>query len=129
MLYEYCSQRGIPHKQLGKLIVATSPFEVLKLTDIMNRGVQNGVYGLRFMDGSEAMRMEPELCCEKALFSPRTGIIDTHALMLSLMVCNSNPCAINCKFFAIFRIDIMPVKQMNMNSSEHYLRLSALSPR
>ncbi|KAK4787672.1 hypothetical protein SAY86_011505 [Trapa natans] len=85
LLYKYCSQHGIPHKQIGKLIVATSPSEIPKLADIMNQGIQNGVCGLRFVDGSEAMRMEPELWCEKAVFSPVTGIIDTHALMLSLM--------------------------------------------
>ncbi|OWM73125.1 hypothetical protein CDL15_Pgr001239 [Punica granatum] len=85
LLYKYCSQHKIPHKQIGKLIVATGPSEVPKLTDIMNRGIQNGVYGLRLMDGSEATRMEPELWCEKAVFSPVTGIINTHSLMLTLM--------------------------------------------
>lgn len=93
LLYKYCSQRGIPHNQIGKLIVATGPSEVPKLADIMNRGIENGVCGLKFMDGSEAMRMEPELWCEKAVFSPVTGIIDTHALMLSLTVCNATTCA------------------------------------
>lgn len=52
----------------------------------MHRGIQNGVDGLVMMEGSEAMRMEPELVCLKALLSPLSGIVDTHSLMLSLVV-------------------------------------------
>lgn len=52
----------------------------------MHRGIQNGVDGLVMMEGSEAMRMEPELTCLKALLSPLSGILDTHSLMLSLVV-------------------------------------------
>lgn len=89
MLYKYCSEHDIPHKQIGKLIVATGSSEVPKLNDLMNRGIQNGVDGLRMIEGSEAERMEPELRCLKALISPLSGIVDTHSLMLSLVVCVS----------------------------------------
>ncbi|GMY19954.1 L-2-hydroxyglutarate dehydrogenase, mitochondrial isoform X1 [Fagus crenata] len=85
MLYKYCYEHDIPHKQIGKLIVATTTSEIPKLIDIMNRGIQNGVDGLRMIEGSEAKRMEPELQCVKALLSPVSGIVDTHSLMLSLV--------------------------------------------
>ncbi|KAI9093721.1 hypothetical protein K1719_027170 [Acacia pycnantha] len=85
MLYGYCSKHDIPHKQTGKLIVASRSSEISKLNDIMNRGIQNGVDGLRMMDGSEAMRMEPELQCIKAILSPLSGIVDSHSFMLSLV--------------------------------------------
>ncbi|KAI4300969.1 hypothetical protein L6164_034293 [Bauhinia variegata] len=85
LLYEHCSRHDIPHKQIGKLIVATQSSEIPKLNNIMNCGDQNGVNGLRMMDGLEAMRMEPELQCVKAILSPLTGIIDSHSLMLSLV--------------------------------------------
>ncbi|KAF7819198.1 L-2-hydroxyglutarate dehydrogenase, mitochondrial [Senna tora] len=85
MLYEYCSKHDIPHKQVGKLIVASRSSEIPKLNDIMNRGIQNGVDGLRMMDASEAMRMEPELQCVKAILSPLSGIVDSHSFMLSLV--------------------------------------------
>ncbi|KAK9265539.1 hypothetical protein L1049_001722 [Liquidambar formosana] len=85
LLYRYCSEHEIPHKQIGKLIVATGYSEISKLNDLMNRGNQNGVGGLRMMEGYEAMRMEPELQCVKALLSPSSGIVDTHSLMLSLV--------------------------------------------
>lgn len=86
MLYDYCKERDIPHKQIGKLIVATRSSEVPKLDELMSRGIENGVEGLRLMEGQEAMRMEPELYCTKALLSPLSGIIDSHSLMLSLLV-------------------------------------------
>ena len=89
MLYKYCYEHDIPHKQIGKLIVATRTSEIPKLIDIMNRGIHNGVDGLRMIEGSEAKRMEPELQCVKALLSPVSGIVDTHSLMLSLVVCIS----------------------------------------
>ncbi|XVE90711.1 hypothetical protein DITRI_Ditri20bG0099100 [Diplodiscus trichospermus] len=85
LLYQYCSQRGIPHKQIGKLIVATGVSEIPKLNQLFNRGIQNGVEGLRMLDASEAIKMEPELHCVKALLSPASGIVDSHSLMLSLV--------------------------------------------
>ena len=60
------------------------------LNDILNCGIQNGVDGLKIVDGVEAMKMEPELQCVKAILSPLTGIVDSHSLMLSLVVCISS---------------------------------------
>lgn len=85
LLYKYCSEREVPHKQIGKLIVATRPLEIPKLNDLMKRGTANGVHGLRLLDGFEAIKMEPELQCVKALLSPASGIVDSHSLMLSLV--------------------------------------------
>lgn len=87
MLYEYCSEHDIPHEQIGKLIVATRSSEIPKLNEILNHGIQNGVDSLRMMDGVEAMKMEPELQCVKAILSPLSGIVDSHSLMLALVVC------------------------------------------
>ncbi|KAI7999135.1 hypothetical protein LOK49_LG10G02482 [Camellia lanceoleosa] len=85
LLYKYCKEHDIPHKQIGKLIVATGSSEIPKLNSLMNLGIENGVNGLRMMEGYEAMRIEPELQCIKALSSPVSGIVDTHSLMLSLV--------------------------------------------
>ncbi|KAL8248956.1 hypothetical protein R6Q59_005824 [Mikania micrantha] len=83
LLYDYCQEHGIPHKQTGKLIVATRNEEVPKLNHLLNRGIENGVEGLKMLDASEAMAMEPQLQCIGALWSPTSGIIDSHSLMLS----------------------------------------------
>ncbi|GAB2221712.1 hypothetical protein Droror1_Dr00012898 [Drosera rotundifolia] len=85
MLYHYCSEHGVPYKQLGKLIVATRESEVPKLNELMIRGTENRVDGLRMIGASEAKEMEPELHCVKALLSPASGIVDSHSLMLSLL--------------------------------------------
>lgn len=86
MLYNYCKEHEIPHKKIGKLIVATGSSEIPKLNGLLNRGLQNGVDGMRMMEGYEAKRLEPELQCLKALLSSTSGIVDTHSLMLSLVV-------------------------------------------
>ncbi|XP_031270836.1 L-2-hydroxyglutarate dehydrogenase, mitochondrial isoform X1 [Pistacia vera] len=85
LLYKYCSEHEVPHKQIGKLIVATGPLEIPKLNKLLKCGTQNGVDGLRMLEGFEAMKMEPELQCVKALLSPASGIVDSHSLMLSLV--------------------------------------------
>lgn len=84
MLYEYCAERGIPHKRLGKLIVATTPEQSAQLQHIAERAQRNGVDDLYRISGSEARRLEPALACDAALVSPSTGIVDSHALMLAL---------------------------------------------
>lgn len=85
MLYKYCEERGVAHKRISKLIVATGAAEVPKLDMLLRNAKENGVDDLQLMEGSEAMEMEPELRCLKALLSPSTGIIDSHSLMLSLL--------------------------------------------
>ncbi|PWZ31986.1 L-2-hydroxyglutarate dehydrogenase, mitochondrial [Zea mays] len=59
--------------------------KVPKLDMLLRNAKENGVDDLQLMEGSEAMEMEPELRCLKALLSPSTGIIDSHSLMLSLL--------------------------------------------
>lgn len=86
MLYKYCAERGIAHKRLGKLIVATGAAETGKLDMLLRNANENGVNDLQLMQGSQAMDLEPELRCLKALLSPSTGIVDSHSFMLSLLV-------------------------------------------
>jgi L-2-hydroxyglutarate oxidase LhgO len=82
-LYAYCAARGIPHKRLGKLIVAVEEAEIATFEGIERRARANGVADLRWLSGAEARAMEPALHCVAALLSPSTGIIDSHALMLA----------------------------------------------
>lgn len=84
MLYDYCRERGIPHRNCGKLIVATDEAEAGRLEGIRARAAANGVDDLRPLTAAEARAMEPALACTAALHSPSTGIIDSHAYMLSL---------------------------------------------
>jgi L-2-hydroxyglutarate oxidase LhgO len=83
-LYQYCRDHGIPHRNCGKLIVATTPKETEKLQSIRAHAEANGVGDLQALSGTEARALEPALSCDAALLSPSTGIIDSHAYMLAL---------------------------------------------
>lgn len=87
-LYPYLESRGIAHRRCGKLIVATSPEEEAQLGVIASRAESNGLNGsdrLQWLSGTQARAMEPELRCSAALWSPDTGIVDSHALMQALL--------------------------------------------
>ena len=84
-LYDYCRDRGVPHRNCGKLIVATSQEELTLLPAIAARASANGVSDLRQIPASEALALEPALAACGALVSPSTGILDSHAYMLSLL--------------------------------------------
>jgi len=83
LLYAYCAERGVKHKRLGKLIVATSDEEIPTLTEIAKKAHINGVSDLQLLSAAEAQALEPALFCTAALLSPSTGIIDSHGLMLA----------------------------------------------
>ena len=83
-LYAYCRDHGIPHRNCGKLIVATSPKESEKLQSIKAHAEANGVLDMQALSGDAALALEPALNCSAALLSPSTGIIDSHAYMLAL---------------------------------------------
>jgi L-2-hydroxyglutarate oxidase LhgO len=84
LLYEYCAARGVPHQRCGKLLVATARNQVPQLESIVTRGRENGVLDLMRISGAEAQELEPALECVDAVFSPQTGIVDSHQLMLAL---------------------------------------------
>src|SRR2546421_1039297 len=84
MLYEFCASHGVPHKKVGKLIVAVDEKQTAKIEGIAKQGEINGVEGLEFLGGNAARAMEPALNCVAALHSRETGIIDSHGFMLAL---------------------------------------------
>ena len=84
LLYDYCEERGVGHSRCGKLIVATSPGQVVQLQAIIAKAAANGVTDLVRLTREQAVALEPNLACEAAVFSPSTGIVDSHALMLAL---------------------------------------------
>ncbi|HEX4505725.1 MAG TPA: NAD(P)/FAD-dependent oxidoreductase [Alphaproteobacteria bacterium] len=84
LLYDYCRDHKIAHRQCGKLIVAVSG-EQSAAEAIRQRAARNGVDDLVRLTAAQAQRLEPELNCTAALLSPSTGIVDGHGLMLSLL--------------------------------------------
>ena len=83
-LYAYCAERGVAHARTGKLIVATTEAEIPALEHIEAGARACDVHDLRWLTGAEAHRLEPAVRCVRALFSPSTGIVDSHALMSAL---------------------------------------------
>lgn len=81
MLYEICERYGVGCEKIGKLIVATTAEEVEELESLLEQGRNNGVKDLRMLSKGEVKRMEPNVEAIAAIFSPSTGIIDSHALM------------------------------------------------
>jgi L-2-hydroxyglutarate oxidase LhgO len=84
-LYAFCVSHKVPHARIGKLIVATSEGELPKLYDIAERARANGVDNLVYVTSAQSRDMEPEVQSVGALWSPSTGIVDSHQLMLALL--------------------------------------------
>ena len=81
LLYDYCKKNDVPFNNCGKLIVATSDEEISIIEGIRQTAVKNGVDDLVVLDRHPIAAMEPNIFALKALFSPSTGIVDTHSLM------------------------------------------------
>ena len=73
---QFCLDNEIPVWECGKLIVATNPAEEARLEDLWERGTNNAVEGLRIVDREEMGEIEPFVEGTKALYAPKTGIVD-----------------------------------------------------
>ena len=82
-LYEYCETRGIPFKRCGKMIVATHEGQIDTLKALQQKAIDNDITDLIWQDQKTTLEMEPALNATASLLSPSTGLIDSHALMLS----------------------------------------------
>ena len=83
-LYAFCESHGVPYRRCGKIIVATSEGQHAELERIRGNAAACGVYDLEWMTPEDVAGMEPGVRCVSALWSPSTGIVDSHALMLAL---------------------------------------------
>lgn len=84
-IYAYAKERGIGHRQLGKLIVATTKAEVEGLQKYIRLAAANDVHDLRLIDAATVRAMEPEVTAVVGLHSPSTGVVDSHGLMLAYL--------------------------------------------
>src|SRR5258708_6905458 len=85
LLYEYCVSHGVPHRRCGKLIVAAHDQQLNELQGIQAKAHANGVTDVVWMSRTQVLALEPQLQCVAGLYSPSTGIIDSHALMLAYL--------------------------------------------
>jgi L-2-hydroxyglutarate oxidase LhgO len=83
-LRAYCEERGVALAAVGKYVVATDATELPSLVSLRARGAENGV-ALDEVDGATIRRADPEVAAVAGLWSPTTAIVDSHALMASLL--------------------------------------------
>ncbi len=75
-MYEFCERHEIPYEKCGKVVVAASEKELDILTDMENRGLANGLMGLRKLTREELREYEPHVAGIAGLLVPETGIVD-----------------------------------------------------
>ena len=85
LMYAYCANRHVPHRRIGKLVVATDDSQRDELDHVLENARASGVDDLEAMDASQVAKLEPAIRCVAALWCPSTGIVDSHALMLALL--------------------------------------------
>ena len=74
--WDYCNRKGIPYKEVGKLIVATEESELGRLDDLFARGKANGLSEIEMVDQAGIAQREPYCRGIRAIWSPKTGIVD-----------------------------------------------------
>jgi L-2-hydroxyglutarate oxidase LhgO len=76
LLRDYCAEHGLAYEACGKLVIAVEQDELAPLRALADRAAQNGVPGLRWVEGSELTAIEPHARGLAALHSPESAIVD-----------------------------------------------------
>ncbi|MDA0783658.1 MAG: L-2-hydroxyglutarate oxidase [Bacteroidetes bacterium] len=84
MLIDFCKAQNIEYDLCGKIIVAIKPEEIAGLEALYQRGIQNGLSGLRFLSKDEIKQYEPNCVGIKGIFVPQTGIVDYKQIAVKL---------------------------------------------
>ena len=83
-LERYCAERGVAFERCGKLVVATRPDELPRLEGLEQRGLANGLTGVRRLPAEAIREHEPHATGLAALHVPETGIVDFPAMCREL---------------------------------------------
>jgi len=83
-LYRYCEDKGIAHRRVGKILVATRDDEIPVLEKLAAQAARNGVDDLAWLDARELRAREPTLVAVRGLHSPSTGILNSDELLRAL---------------------------------------------
>lgn len=81
---ELCHQLDVPHKKIGKVVVAQRKEEIRELKKLKTQGEKNKVEGLQIIDSNELKRLEPNVRGVAALHSPETAITSPYLLTIAL---------------------------------------------
>lgn len=75
-LLDFCAEYGVMHEVCGKIVVATNAQEAERLAILVERGKQNGLEGLTYLDAQQTKEVEPQIEAYQSLWVPQTGIVD-----------------------------------------------------
>jgi len=81
-LYQFCREQEIAHDKCGKLVIATRKSELPGLQDLYQRGLENGLSGIRQLSAEEIKEYEPHVRGIEGLIVPQTGIVDYKEISL-----------------------------------------------
>ncbi|HEU5355363.1 MAG TPA: L-2-hydroxyglutarate oxidase [Actinocrinis sp.] len=84
LLREYCGQKGLDYREIGKVVVARDELEVERLRELETRARANGVPGIAWLDVGALREIEPNVRGVAALHSPTTAIVDYRAVTRAL---------------------------------------------
>ncbi|HQJ30175.1 MAG TPA: NAD(P)/FAD-dependent oxidoreductase [Syntrophales bacterium] len=126
-LYEWCRDRNIPHARIGKLIVASDTEEEAALPAIKNGAEQNNLTDLEIIAPARLRNLEPAVTARAAVFSPSTGIVDSHRLMLSLRAdAEARGAIVSCRACVTAIHHASPGYDLEINNGAYRLHTKAL---
>ena len=104
LLFNFCEKHNINFERCGKVVVATTDDELKPLQYLYERGIANGLEGIKKLKKEEINEYEPHVVGLKGLFIPQTGIVDfacvtnTYAQIIKLA---GGEIETNCKFLSL----------------------------
>ncbi|MCW9066775.1 MAG: L-2-hydroxyglutarate oxidase [Ignavibacteriaceae bacterium] len=104
LLYSFCEKHDIPFKKCGKIVVATSESELNTLNELHQRGIANGLTGIKKLNAKEIKNYEPHSAGIAGLFVPQTGIVDYSQVTkkyAQLFIENGGCIETDCAFLSI----------------------------
>jgi L-2-hydroxyglutarate oxidase len=75
-LLEFCARHGVEYRLCGKVLVATDAVELERLKRLFERGRENGLRNLRWLEPEQIHEVEPEVRGLAALQVPEAGVVD-----------------------------------------------------
>ena len=76
LLYDFCEANAVDYLNCGKLVVGHNDEDLIKLKELKNNGIANGVRDLEILNSEESKKKEPLVKCQNALWVPTTGIVE-----------------------------------------------------
>ncbi len=83
-LYPFLERHGVAHERCGKIVVATNADEIARVHAVHAQAEANEVEDLVVLSADQIRALEPQARAMMGLYSPHTGIFDSHGYMMAL---------------------------------------------